>query len=60
MKMQCEKDLKSELKELFIEAIEFLLSFDGIIETKKKKITTYSTEKDGICHIRTMPFGISH
>jgi hypothetical protein len=56
--MQYEKDLKSEHKELFLEAREFLLSFDGIIETKKERITTYSNKKGGICHIRTMPNGI--
>ena len=58
MKMQYEKDLKSEHKELFLEARGFLLSFDGIIETKKERITTYSNKKGGICHMRTMPYGI--
>ena len=56
--MQYEKDLKSEHKELFLEAREYLLSFDGIIETKKERITTYSNKKGGICHMRTMPYGI--
>ena len=56
--MQYDKDLQSEHKELFLEAREFLLSFDGIIETKKERITTYSNKKGGICHMRTMPHGI--
>lgn len=56
--MQYDKDLKSEHKDLFLEARNFLLSFDGIIETKKERITTYSNEKGGICHMRTMPYGI--
>jgi len=56
--MQYDKDLQSEHKELFLEASEFLLSFAGIQETKKEKITTYSNEKGGICHMRTMPYGI--
>lgn len=56
--MQYNKDLQSEHKELFLEARKFLLSFDGIIETKKERITTYSNEKGGICHMRTMPYGI--
>jgi len=56
--MQYEKDLKSEHKELFLEAREYLLSFDGIIETKKERITTYSNKKGGICHMRTMSYGI--
>ena len=56
--MQYDKDLQSEHKDLFIQARKFLLSFDGIIETKKEKITTYSNNKGGICHMRTMPYGI--
>lgn len=56
--MQYDKDLESEHKELFLNAREFLLSFNGIIETKKERITTYSNEKGGICHMRTMPYGI--
>lgn len=56
--MQYDKDLESEHKTLFLVAREFLLSFDGIVETKKERITTYSNEKGGICHMRTMPYGI--
>ena len=56
--MQYDKDLQSTHKDLFIQARAFLLSFDGIIETKKERITTYSNEKGGICHMRTMPYGI--
>lgn len=56
--MQYDKDLESEHKALFLSAQKFLLSFDGIIETKKERITTYSNEKGGICHMRTMPYGI--
>lgn len=57
-KMQYEIDLQSEHKKLFLEAIEFLLSFEGIEETKKKRITTYSDKNGGICHMRTMTYGI--
>ncbi|GGZ92512.1 DUF1801 domain-containing protein [Algibacter mikhailovii] len=56
--MQYDKDLQSEYKALFLEARSFLPSFDGILETKKERITTYSNEKGGICHIRTMSYGI--
>lgn len=56
--MQYDNDLKSEHKDLFLNARKFLLSFDGIVETKKERITTYSNEKGGICHMRTMPYGI--
>lgn len=56
--MQYDKDLQSEHKDLFFQAREFLLSFDGIVETKKERITTYSNDNGGICHMRTMPYGI--
>lgn len=56
--MQFDKDIQSEHKDLFLSAREFLLSFDGVIETKKDRITTYRNKKGGICHIRTMPYGI--
>ena len=56
--MQFDKDLQSEHKALFLEARALLLSFEGIIETKKERITTYSNNKGGICHMRTMPYGI--
>lgn len=56
--MQYDNDLQSEHKDLFLEAREFLLSFEGIIETKKERITTYSNKKGTICHMRTMPYGI--
>ncbi|MEL6254727.1 MAG: DUF1801 domain-containing protein [Bacteroidota bacterium] len=56
--MQFDKDLESEHRELFLAARELLLSYEGVVETKKKRITTYSNVKGGICHMRTMPYGI--
>jgi len=56
--MQFDKDLQSAFKDLFLEAREILLSYEGITETKKERITTYSNDKGGICHMRTMPYGI--
>ncbi|WP_276390718.1 hypothetical protein [Eudoraea chungangensis] len=56
--MQYDRDLQSEHKEVFLQARDFLLSFEGIVETKKERITTYSNKKGGICHMRTMPYGI--
>lgn len=56
--MQYDKDLQSEHKALFLKARTFLLSFEGMIETKKERITTYSNQNGGICHMRTMPYGI--
>ena len=56
--MQFDKDLKSEFRDLFLEAREIILSYEEIIETKKERITTYSDSKGGICHMRTMSYGI--
>lgn len=56
--MQFDKDLESEFKDLFLKARDILLSYEGIIETKKERITTYSNKKGGICHMRTMSYGI--
>jgi len=56
--MQFDKDIQSEYKKLFLEARDYLLSFKGIEETKKERITTYSDDNGGICHMRTMPYGI--
>ena len=56
--MQFDKDVKSEYKDLFLSARKKLLSYKGIVETKKARITTYSNDKGGICHLRTMPHGI--
>ena len=56
--MQFEKDLASEFKDLFLQARALLLSYEGIVESKKDRITTYSNSKGGICHMRTMPYGI--
>lgn len=56
--MQYEKDIKSKHAKLFLEARKILLSFEGVKETKKERITTYSKNKKGICHMRTMPYGI--
>ena len=58
--MQFDKDLKSEYKDLFLKAREILLSYEGIVETKKERITTYSNKKGGICHMRTMPYRIDY
>ncbi len=30
----------------------------GLDETKKERITTYSYSGGGICHMRTMPYGV--
>lgn len=56
--MQFDKDVQSEYKDLFLSARKTLLSYKGIVETKKVRITTYSNDKGGICHLRTMPHGI--
>lgn len=56
--MQYDKDLKSAHKELFISVRNLLLSIDGVEETKKEGITTYSYNGSGLCHMRTMPHGV--
>ena len=56
--MQFEKDLASQHRKLFEDARNFLLSTEGIVETQKPRITTYSNSDGGICHMRTMPHGI--
>lgn len=56
--MQFDKDMSSRHREFFETARALLLSYEGIIETKKPRITTYSDKHSGICHMRTMPHGI--
>lgn len=56
--MQFDKDLASPYKELFLAAREIVLSYEGVTETKKERITTYGNKKGGICHLRTMSYGI--
>ena len=56
--MQYDKDMESPPKELFLAARELLLAIEGVQETKKEKITTYSYNGSGLCHMRTMPHGI--
>ena len=56
--LQYQNDIVSEHRELFETARVFLLRFEGVVETKKPRITTYSDANGGICHLRTMPHGI--
>jgi hypothetical protein len=58
MTMQFDIDILSQNKDLFLEARALLLSFDGVLEARKVRITTYSDKNGGICHMRTMPYGI--
>jgi len=56
--MQFDTDMKSEHKELFMSARKLLIEYYKLNETKKDRITTYSDDKSGICHMRTMKHGI--
>jgi hypothetical protein len=56
--MQFDIDMASTNKDLFMRVREVLLSYEGMIETRKPRITTYSFGKGGICHMRTMPHGV--
>ncbi|MDA9090674.1 hypothetical protein N9J84_01065 [Porticoccaceae bacterium] len=56
--MQFDIDMKSEHKTLFNSARKVLLEKYKLKETKKDRITTYSDDFGGICHMRTMKYGI--
>lgn len=56
--MQFDLDLKSPNKDLFLSVRKLILSFSGVEEVKKDKITTYSFAGAALCHLRTMPHGI--
>ncbi len=56
--MQFDTDISSPHKALFLSIRKLALSFDGVEETKKERITTYSYNGSGLCHIRTMPNGV--
>ena len=56
--MQYDNDLKSLHRELFLSVRGILLGITGTEETKKEKVTTYSHNGAGLCHMRTMPHGV--
>ncbi len=56
--MQYDKDIESPHKDLFLATRDMLFAIDGVEETQKEKITTYSYNGSGLCHMRTMPYGI--
>ena len=56
--MQFDVDMQSVQKELFLEVRDYLLSFEGVEETKKERITTYGNPDGGICHMRTTKTGV--
>ena len=56
--MQFDIDMKSEHKTLFNLVRKVLLEDYGLQETKKERITTYSDGFGGVCHMRTMKYGI--
>jgi len=56
--MQFDVDEKSEHKTLFFSIRHILLEDYYLKETKKERITTYSDDNGGICHMRTMKHGI--
>ncbi len=56
--MQFDIDLKSEHEVIFHLARKILLEDYNLKETRKDRITTYSDDFGGICHMRTMKYGI--
>ncbi len=58
MTTQFEKDMQSTHKDLFLSVRDLIQALDGVQETKKPRITTFSDANGGVCHLRTMPHGI--
>jgi len=56
--MQFDKDMQSPFKALFLSTRKLILTYNKVTETKKDKITTYTYNGAGLCHIRTMPHGV--
>lgn len=56
--MQFDIDMKSEHSLLFDSVRQILLKKHSLKEIKKNRITTYSDDRSGICHMRTMKHGI--
>lgn len=56
--MQFDIDMESDYKALFSSVRLVLIEDYNLIETKKDRITTYSDDVGGICHMRTMKHGI--
>jgi hypothetical protein len=56
--MQFDIDMMSAHKELFISARKLLIEVYQLTEVKKDRITTYSDDRGGICHMRTMKHGV--
>jgi hypothetical protein len=56
--MQFDIDTQSAHADLFMTIRQFLLENFGLIEIKKDRITTYSDKNGGVCHMRTMKYGV--
>lgn len=56
--MQNEKDVNSMSEDLLVKVREVLLNDYALAETQLERITTYSDELGGICHVRTMGEGV--
>ncbi len=55
---QFDKDIESEFHDMFNTLRGILLATEGMIETKKPRITTYSDLNGGVCHMRTTAIGV--
>ncbi len=56
--MQFDKDLESPFRDLFLTIRDSICSNSGVEELKKDRITAYSYNGSGLCHLRTMPDGV--
>lgn len=56
--MQFDVDAQSAHADLFMATRQYILESYGLIEIKKNRITTYSDKNGGICHMRTIKYGV--
>jgi hypothetical protein len=56
--MQFDVDAQSVHADLFMTVRQFMLENYDLSEIKKDRITTYSDKNGGICHMRTMKYGV--
>ena len=56
--MQFDLDTQSIHRDLFMSIRQLLMVDYGLNEIKKERITTYSDKNGGICHMRTMEYGV--
>ncbi|OEE37492.1 hypothetical protein A1QK_01340 [Vibrio genomosp. F10 str. 9ZD137] len=56
--MQYDLDVRSDHKTLFLLIRRILIEDFKLLETRKQRITSYSTPNGGVCHMRTTKSGV--